>query len=398
MAIANSDQLSLYYAVESTFGTPDAAATLEPFRFTSESLKKDTETVRSAEITTDRQDADVARVNESASGTLGYELSHSSFETAIGMGVFQGAGSNANKGFTLKGAATTITATTISFDAGTQEIRDSANGFVSAGFAVGDWVACSGTASHNDLYQLSTVAAGAMTLVGGQAAVVNESAGASMTVGNAKFVENGVTQRSFSFEKRYGDLSATDEFVQYPGMVFNTMSLNVQPGAIVTGEFGLLGKTEQDGGGSSYGAGDAAVSTTNVINATGNVTAVLEAKAAFTVTGLTVEITNNGEALNEVASLGAIDIASGKFQVSGTLTLFLRDKAFLEKYRGFTETELSIRFRDAAGNNNVLYLPRVILSDGGGTASGQNTRISAEFSFETAKDQTIGKTARWVVE
>lgn len=306
----------------------------------------------------------------------------------------------ANVAATIHCGATTGALATISFDAASQEIRDSGSGFVDAGFKVGDWLKVSGAANseNNGVFQVSTLAAGAMKLVAGETSLVDESAGASITARTSKFVVNASRQQSFTVEKRFTDLADTDKFTQYPGVVFNTGSLSVTPAGIVGLEFGVVAKDEQDGGGATYGAGDSSPTTTKVINATGHVVAVFEAESTFKVTGLTVEATNNAEALNEVAELGAVEVASGKFQVSGTFSVYHRNKATLEKFRGVTETSLAIRFKDAAGNHIILDLARAILTAGSGNAGGANTRVTSEFSFRIPKDATTGRTARWVLE
>lgn len=77
----------------------------------------------------------------------------------------------------------TKTAATISFTASTKTIADSGNGFVTAGFRVGESVAITGSGSNNGTYTLMSVAAGAMTVA---ESLVNESVGASVTIAAVK--------------------------------------------------------------------------------------------------------------------------------------------------------------------------------------------------------------------
>lgn len=71
------------------------------------------------------------------------------------------------------------TASTISFDRKTQEIRDSGSGFVTAGFRTGDSVTVSGSASNNGTFQIVSVATGIIVVTGN---LVDEVAGASDTL------------------------------------------------------------------------------------------------------------------------------------------------------------------------------------------------------------------------
>lgn len=76
----------------------------------------------------------------------------------------------------------TITGTTISFDQSSGEIRDSGNGFVTAGFRAGATVTVSGSSSNDGDYTIVSVAVGVLVVA---EAVVDESASASITILNS---------------------------------------------------------------------------------------------------------------------------------------------------------------------------------------------------------------------
>jgi len=76
----------------------------------------------------------------------------------------------------------TYTAITISFaDQGPDEIRDSANGFVTQGFVAGNVYTVTGSTSNNDDFTVDTVAAGTLTL-GGTETLTVEAAGDTVTI------------------------------------------------------------------------------------------------------------------------------------------------------------------------------------------------------------------------
>ncbi len=79
--------------------------------------------------------------------------------------------------FNTAPAQITKTASTISFN--TAQILDSGNGFVTAGFLIGQKVKVTGSASNNNIFTITNVAAGILTVA---EAVVIEGAGASMTL------------------------------------------------------------------------------------------------------------------------------------------------------------------------------------------------------------------------
>ena len=76
-------------------------------------------------------------------------------------------------------SGSSIIATTIAFVASTKTITDSGNGFVTAGFLVGESIIITGTASNNGTFTLIAVAAGVLTV---SEVLVDEVAGASMTI------------------------------------------------------------------------------------------------------------------------------------------------------------------------------------------------------------------------
>jgi hypothetical protein len=81
-------------------------------------------------------------------------------------------------------AIRTVTATTIAFVNGSPDtITDSGNGFVTAGFFVGEFITISGAANgaNNSTFQISGVTAGTLTLVS-TATLVSAGAGASITI------------------------------------------------------------------------------------------------------------------------------------------------------------------------------------------------------------------------
>lgn len=68
--------------------------------------------------------------------------------------------------------------TTISFDAASREIRDSANGFVTGGYLPGNYVIVKGSTKNNGKYLIESVAAGVLVVEG---TLTDEAAGASVT-------------------------------------------------------------------------------------------------------------------------------------------------------------------------------------------------------------------------
>ena len=72
--MSDSNRLSLLFVEESTFGVTPGTPTMGAMRFTSESLRQETQTTTSNEINSTRQRTDVVRTDASAAGDVGWEL------------------------------------------------------------------------------------------------------------------------------------------------------------------------------------------------------------------------------------------------------------------------------------------------------------------------------------
>lgn len=95
------------------------------------------------------------------------------------------------------------TGTTISFDAATKQIRDSANGLLTAGFLANQYIYVTGSTKNNGKYTITNAAAGAVTVL---ESLVNESAGATVALSSDGF-EHYTSEQQLSdyidYQKNY---------------------------------------------------------------------------------------------------------------------------------------------------------------------------------------------------
>lgn len=118
----------------------------------------------------------------------------------------------------------TKSATTISFDSASKEIRDSGNGFVTAGFVAGQFVLVTGSSKNNGKYTVVSVDAGRIVVL---ESILDEAAGSSISLDSNGFSEySGAselrsyidTQKSY-FRDTVGVSSPLD-VCAYPGGEF----------------------------------------------------------------------------------------------------------------------------------------------------------------------------------
>lgn len=387
--MSDADRINVAYVEETTFGvTPSGPApTLQNVRLTSESLKQATTTVSSAEIRPDRQINDVVRTVITGEGDIGIELSYGAFDDFF-EATLQSSG--------WAGSATVGPIATISFESiatsstSFAKIKDSGSGFGS--LVVGQWIKVrgAGTAANNVYAKIEVASAAEIEISGTD--LVDEVAGASVTVVQGDFIDNGTTQRSFSFEREFTDLAS--EFAVHRGMTFASMSLTVAADALISGTFTLNGKDEISAAATAGDGSNTAAPTNEVMSAVDSVVSILEDLAAFSSTGFSLELTNNLRNRLQIGELGPDSIGSGTVSVSGTLQAFFESKTTFDKYLNFDTTSLGLVVEDSAGNAYVFFLPKVKFSDGARVAGGQNTDIIADLSWEAFRDPTLGITLR----
>jgi hypothetical protein len=188
----------------------------------------------------------------------------------------------------------------------------------------------------------------------------------------------GTTRRSFTFERKFGDL-ATPEYHRYTGCEVNSMALSVSPNAMVGLTFSVIGK-------------DLTTNTTQVASSTysadvGNspfdsfTGSINEGGSSIaTVTALEMTLENGIEPLFSVGSQTTNRPAIGKSRVTGTLTTYFESKALYEKFLNETSSNIALTLTDLAGNDYLIELGNVKYNSGQPDVSGEGAiTIAMEF-------------------
>lgn len=188
----------------------------------------------------------------------------------------------------------------------------------------------------------------------------------------------GTTRRSFTFERKFGDL-ATPEYHRYTGCEVNTMALSVSPNSMVSVTFGLIGK-------------DLALATTQVASSvysadlgnspfdsfTGSITE--GGSAIATVTQIDLSLENGIEAMFAVGSQTTLRPSIGKSRVTGTLTTYFESKALYEKFINETASSIALTLTDVDGNDYLIEIGNVKYNSGQPDVSGEGSvTIAMEF-------------------
>lgn len=385
--MSDSARHAAHYVLESAYGTTPTTPAFKRIRHTGCTLGVQRGSLQSEELRPDRQIADFRLGAISVAGDLNTELSFESFDDfleAVLMGTWA--------------PKATKAAITLSAANADDSFNDSGNGFITAGFQVGDVIQTTGfaTPANNGTWIIASVAAGKITVTlpgGGAAAIVDEAAGASVTVETAtKVLKAGTVRRSFSILRHFTDIAATGDGEPYHlfnGVEFNTLALAVNPTAIVTANFGTLGR---------QGVEPSNTPPAGATFAEAPDTAPLDAFTGALMSGVTVvgEVTefsinleNGLEVRNVVGSKFTLRPSVGRSNLTGNATVYFEDSTFIKKFLNEENTSLSIELPDGEGNSYVFTVPRFKFTGGQPDVSGQGS-ITLAMPFQGIFDPTTG--------
>lgn len=194
----------------------------------------------------------------------------------------------------------------------------------------------------------------------------------------------GVNQRSFVVE-RYFDLDA-DEWHRYTGCVFNTLSISVQPNAMVETVFGVVGKDIDDQNLTTQ------VSGSTYLDETGNppfdsFTGSLQegGSTIATVTQLDLSLDNGVTPAYVVGSKTTIEPSNGKSRLTGTLTAFFEDSSIYIKFLQEISSSLVLSLIDPNGNQIQINIPNLKYTSGNTDVTGEGP-ITVPMEFTAIYD------------
>lgn len=177
----------------------------------------------------------------------------------------------------------------------------------------------------------------------------------------------GVVRRPFTIERHFADIG---QYLRYKGCEFNTWNLTVSPNAIITSNFGLIGRSMDDPAqtaiaGATY---DPGTTSSPFDSFSGTIEEGGSAIAIITELSLTLE--NGLSALFTVGSDTAACLSIARSNLSGSVTAWFESEALYEKF--LNETESSLEFTLSDGTNAYGFsLPRIKYNSGQPDVSGE---------------------------
>jgi hypothetical protein len=379
--MADSNLAQLAYRVESVYNESFSAAhTMKLLRYTSESLSYDITNTSSQEIRSDRATADLIQTGAATSGGFNFELSATTFDDFL-------VGAMYSAGWSTQVAAATQSVT-FSASASTLSITSTTN------VTDGQWIQVKGlqSATSVDYFRVMDVASPTSLVV--FSTLTLPYTGTQCTV-TGSVIRNGITEKSFGFEKKIAvnTTTATNVFFQYMGMIVNQMSLSAKSDAVLTGSFDFMGASASVSDTTIIPATSLTAATvTQVLNATSNVGGVFEGKPTFTaiegclIQGIDINLNNNLRQIKGIGRKEACDVGVGECSVSGSLTAYFFSKAMYQKYLEGTETAIAFRVSDANHNGYIFTLPRLKIETDKTNIGGSNQDIMENMTYRALYD------------
>ena len=200
-------------------------------------------------------------------------------------------------------------------------------------------------------------------------------------------LENGTTKKYFTFEELY-EAGATDQYKRLTGVQIDTMSLSIAANQIVTGSFGVMGFGEPS-------LAQAAIASSSYTNPNSN--PVLSASndfASFSMTSVTspkiqsidLNITNNLRNQPVVGDIDPVGMGSGRFDVTGSITMYFENNEAYDLFLANTYTDLSFTIGGASELKYDVSIPNIKFTSASIEAAGNDTDVPLTLEFGAVMD------------
>lgn len=198
-------------------------------------------------------------------------------------------------------------------------------------------------------------------------------------------VTAGVEERSFTIERAFNDIK---KYTAYRGCFVNTFSLSMQPNAMTTATFGIIGMDAE--------TFDAPLCETPAPSETGRpfdtyIGELREGERQIAVvTGIDMTLDNGIEPQFVLFRRSAPFVAYGKSNVTGTLTAFFENQDLIAKFLDETPTSLEFTLGGAKGEGSYTFiLPNIRYTGADNPVDGDGP-VSISMPFQAILDECAG--------
>lgn len=207
----------------------------------------------------------------------------------------------------------------------------------------------------------------------------------------AEQIKSGLRRQSFTFVRRFGDLSAgSNPYFIYRGCEINQFQLTISANAMVTGSFNLIGQGQEVAADLS-GMGTPTYPAASTTAPLDSFTGALKEKGSViaVITEITLNLQNGIESRFVVGKKDSILPSLGRSNLTGQITAYFEDSSLVSKFVNEEESSIEFEMPDADGNKQTYIVPRLKYTGGQPDVSGEGP-IMLSMPFQAMLDPTTG--------
>jgi hypothetical protein len=201
-----------------------------------------------------------------------------------------------------------------------------------------------------------------------------------------------IAKRFFSIETSFNDVG---QFLMMTGMVPGTYSLEIASGAIITGTVGFQGRGSSMAQVNVLGTAPYLILDSTpgeVVNATADIGNLLKDGVAlpFCIQSLSISGEANLRQQNCVGSKFSSGIGTGRFNLTGSMSVFFEDQTLFENFLQHDTVSLGWTITDAEGVEYHFNIPAMKLAQNEIAPGGIDQDVFENIEFTSLRDPATG--------
>ena len=362
---------------EVTLGTTPGSPELTTITFSGETLKNSIETVVSQAIRSDRQIDDLVKVGSSPDGGYDFELNYGDYDEELRGALGAAAWNNHSQALG-----------DVAFDSSAQTLVNTGGEYsdVVAGALL--TIANAEDSGNNGDKRVVSVSSDGNTVTFAAGSIISTNANDTTADTAQVAIVNGILKPGMTIEKGVTNTAGTKFFQIYTGMVVDTLSLNIESRAILTGSVGFIGMGRALGTATIDTSGTYTAPISNpVMNGTSNIGSITVDGVTATekFKSLSIDITNNLRGKDAMGTEGNFDIGTGTFNLTGTLSAYFLNNDFLTRIDANTSFALELTVTDNDSDAYNFFLPNCKPVNGDPAITAINTDVMIDTEYQAIR-------------
>jgi len=199
---------------------------------------------------------------------------------------------------------------------------------------------------------------------------------------------NGVTQKSFTLQKKQEGNGLAAVYELYTGMVVDTLTINIAAKEKTTFGMTFVGK-----------GGSIGTSLTGTVADAGT-DEIFDGANAFTLTkawtsplpklmSMTININNGLTGRSVAGSTDLLRVSAGRCEVTGSASFYFETKAMMDLFLAGTAGELEIELGKVSGEKYTISMPNVKITDADHFSPNNDDDVMLNITWQALYDETL---------